>query len=46
MKNTIEAVSVVARESINNKEKELTDFIQERVNKLESAISGNLTNVI
>lgn len=46
MGNTIEAVRVMARDSVNAKEKELTDLMNKQVKTIQSFVDENIEDMV
>jgi len=46
MSNTIEQVRIMARDSVNAKEKELTDLMTKNVNKIQNFVDENIEDMV
>ena len=46
MSNTIESVRIMARDSVNAKEKELTDLMEKSVDKIQGFVNENIEDMI
>lgn len=46
MSNTIESVRIMARDSVNAKEKELTDLMNKQVKTIQSFVDENINDMV
>ena len=46
MSNTIESVRIMARDSVNAKEKELTELMEKSVDKIQGFVNENIEDMI